>query len=134
MGMLLSSGDVQGAALYLCRGYSSLMVVGGSIRLVQGVYLYLGKSEPSRGAMSTVSSPVVVGGHSPVLLGGLLSRCGHGLLLTSSLFYTWECVYVNPILPVCLTLPFLPPRVHMSVVYFCISNPALQTGSSVPSF
>ena len=29
MGMLLSSGDVQGAAFYLCRGYSSLMVVGG---------------------------------------------------------------------------------------------------------
>ena len=48
------------------------MVVGGSIRLVQGVYLYLGKSEPSRDAMSTVSSPVVVVDHSPVLSGGLL--------------------------------------------------------------
>ena len=40
----------------------------------------MGKSEPSRGAMSMVSSPVVVGRHSPVLSGGLLSRCGHGLL------------------------------------------------------
>ena len=31
--MLLSSGDVQGAALYVWRGYSSLTVVGGSTRL-----------------------------------------------------------------------------------------------------
>ena len=27
--MLLSSGEVKGAAFYVCRGYSSLMVVGG---------------------------------------------------------------------------------------------------------
>ena len=32
--------------------------------------------------MSRISSPVAVVGHSPVLLGGLLSRCGHGLLLS----------------------------------------------------
>ena len=32
--------------------------------------------------MSRVSSPVVVVGHSPVLSGGLLSCCGHGLLLS----------------------------------------------------
>ena len=56
------------------------MVVGGSIRLIQGVRLYLGWKGPSRGAMSRVSSQVVVGGHSPVLSGGLLSHCGYGLL------------------------------------------------------
>ena len=37
---------------------------------------------PSLGAMSRVSSPVMVVGHSPVLAGGLLSRCGHRLLLS----------------------------------------------------
>ena len=57
-----------------------MMVVGGSIRLIQGVRLYLGWKGPSRGAMSRVSSQVVVGGHSPVLSGGLLSHCGYGLL------------------------------------------------------
>ena len=72
------------------------MVVGGSIRLVQGVYLYLGKSEPSRGAMSTGSSPVVVGGHSPVLLGGLLSRCGHGLLLSCGISLKFRKGLVAP--------------------------------------
>ena len=49
------------------------------------------------------------------------------LLPTSSLFYTWECVYVNPILPVCLTLPFLPPRVHM--YYFSTATSVFPYGN-----
>ena len=53
---------------------------------------------------------------------------------TSYLFYTWWCIYVNPNLPVHPTLPFPAPRVHMSVLYACVSIPVPQIGSSVPFF
>ena len=46
--------------------------------------------------------------------------CAIQHLPTSSLFYTWSCIYVNAILPIHLTLPF-PHCVHMSIFYFCIS-------------
>ena len=59
-----------------------LTVVGGCTRLAAGDHLYLQWRGPSLGAMSRVSSPVVVVGHSPVLAGGLLSHCGHELLLS----------------------------------------------------
>ena len=48
-------------------------------------------------------------------------------------FYTWKCIYVKSNLPVRPTLP-CPPRVHMSVLYICVSIPVLQIGSSVPFF
>ena len=61
------------------------MVVEGCTRLAAGDRLYLWWRGPSLGAMSRVSSPVVVVGHSPLLAGEVLSRCGHGLLLSCSI-------------------------------------------------
>ena len=58
------------------------MVVWGCTPLAAGDHLYLHWSRLFQGAMSRVSSPVVVVGHSPVLAGGVLSFCGHGLLLS----------------------------------------------------
>ena len=99
---------------------------------------------------------------------------GWSQLPTSCLFYTWQCIYVNPALPVHLTLLF-PACAHISlyleicvlqiqryvdidmidiwiqidrqdrdmyrdisrnisVLYIYVSIPALQTGTSVPSF
>ena len=52
---------------------------------------------------------------------------------TSYLFYAWQCIYVKPNLPIHPILPF-PHCVHTSVLYICISIPALQIGSSVPFF
>ena len=59
-----------------------LTVVGGCTRLAAGDHLYLQWRGPSLGAMSRVSSPVVVVGHSPVLAGELLCHWGHGFLLS----------------------------------------------------
>lgn len=42
--------------------------------------------------------------------------CDVQQLPTIYLFYTWECVYVNATLPVCLAFSF-PLRVHMSILY-----------------
>ena len=50
---------------------------------------------------------------------------------TSYLFYTGQCTYVNPSVPIHLPPP-APRCVHTSVLYVCASIPALQTGSSVP--
>ena len=44
-----------------------------------------------------------------------------------------QCLYVNPMLPVCLTHP-LPSSLPHVCLYVCVSLSALQTGSSVPSF
>ena len=61
--------------------------------------------------------------------------CAIQQVLTSYLFYTRYCLYVNPNLPVHPTLPS-PLLVHMSVLYVCVSAPALysQIGLSVPFF
>ena len=45
------------------------------------------------------------------------------------LFHTWCCVYVTATLQA-VHCP-LPPHVHMSFLYVCISIPALKIGSSV---
>ena len=60
-------------------------------------------------------------------------------VLISYLFYTYECIYVNPNLPIHPTTttrqPLLSPLgVHTFVLYICVSISALQTGSSVPFF
>ena len=48
---------------------------------------------------------------------------------TSDLFYTWQCTYINP------NLPIHPPHcVHTSVPYVCVSIPVRQIGSSVRFF
>ena len=51
---------------------------------------------------------------------------------TSYLFYTWLCVYVKAALSLHPTLSF--PGCVQSVLFICVSIPALQTGSSVPFF
>ena len=60
-------------------------------------------------------------------------------VLISYLFYTYQCIYVNPNLPVHHTTTTTPPLlslldVHTFVLYICVSISALQTGSSVPFF
>ena len=57
--------------------------------------------------------------------------CAVQQLCTSYLLYTWYCAYINTNLPVPTPLP---PRVHKSILYVCISVPTLQIGSSVPFF
>ena len=57
----------------------------------------------------------------------------------SYLFYTHQCIRVNPNLPIHptiapATLPLSPLGVHTFVLYICVSISALQTGSSVPFF
>ena len=54
-------------------------------------------------------------------------------ILISYLFYTYQCIYVNPNLPV-HPIPLSPLGVHTFVIYICVSISALQTGSSVPFF
>ena len=53
-------------------------------------------------------------------------------------FYTHQCIYVNPNLPIhpTTTTPTLlsPLGVQTFVLYICVSISALQTGSSVPFF
>ena len=48
------------------------------------------------------------------------------------LFYTRECIYVNATLSI--HPPSFPHCVHVSVLYMCVSVPALQIGSSAPFF
>lgn len=53
-------------------------------------------------------------------------------LLTNYLFNTRWCIYVNPNLSL-FTSPYPTlHHAHMSILYVCISLPALKTGSSVP--
>ena len=59
-------------------------------------------------------------------------------VLISYLFYTHQCIHVNPNLPIhhnttTRPLPLSPLGVHTFVLYICVSISALQTGSSVPS-
>ena len=49
------------------------------------------------------------------------------------LFYTQQCRYVNPRLPIYPTTIF-PHGVHTLVLYVCVSISALQVSSSVPFF
>ena len=56
------------------------MMVAESTQLAGGVNFHLWSRGPFLGAMSGIIS--YVGGHSPVLLGGLLSCCGHAFLLS----------------------------------------------------
>ena len=48
------------------------------------------------------------------------------------LFYTWQCIYTKPNLPVCPSFPH--SHVHMSNLSICISIPAREIGSPVPCF
>ena len=50
-------------------------------------------------------------------------------VLTSYLFYTWWCIYVNLSLPILPTLP--SPHVHMPILCISVSIPALKIGSSI---
>ena len=43
---------------------------------------------------------------------------------------TWQCIYTDPHLPMCPTVPF-PVCAHMSILYVSITIPALQIGSPV---
>ena len=59
--------------------------------------------------------------------------------LISHQFYTHQYIHVNPNCPIQRTTIPTPPQfsplgVHMSVLYICVSNSALQTSSSVPFF
>ena len=58
-----------------------------------------------------------------------LSPLYYAVAPTSYQFCTW-CVYVSLLLSRLSHCP-LPPHVHMSFLYVCISIPALQIGSSV---
>lgn len=49
---------------------------------------------------------------------------------TSYLPYIYQYIYINPTVPIHLTLSF--PRVHKSILYVYIFIPALQIGSSLP--
>ena len=53
-------------------------------------------------------------------------------LPSSHLVYMWQCMSVSAILPICPTLPI--PPCPMSILYSCISIPALQISSSLPFF
>ena len=62
-------------------------------------------------------------------------------VLITYLFYTYQCIHVNPNLLIHPTTttpptppPFSPLGVHMFVLYICVSISALQTDSSVPFF
>ena len=59
--------------------------------------------------------------------------CAVQQLPTSSLLYTWRCIYINAALSVRSTLPspVLCPKAHS---LHLISIPAMQIGSSVPFF
>ena len=53
-------------------------------------------------------------------------------LPSSHLVYMWQCMSVSAILPICPPLPI--PPCPMSILYSCISIPALQISSSLPFF
>ena len=57
-------------------------------------------------------------------------------VLISYLFYTYQCIHVNPNLPIQHTTPtpLSLLGVHTFVLYICVSISALQTSSSVPFF
>ena len=55
------------------------------------------------------------------------------LQLPTLSIYTRKCTYACPTLPIRPALPFLH-CVHMSVLYVCVSTPALQLDSSAPFF
>ena len=50
----------------------------------------------------------------------------------ATVWYMVVCIYVNPTLSIHLALPF--PCIHELILYICISTPALQTSTSLPSF
>ena len=64
-----------------------------------------------------------------------LSRapCAIQWVLISYLFYTQQCIYVNPSLPIYCTPPS-PLGIHTFVLYVCVSISALQISLSVPFF
>ena len=72
---------------------------------------------------------------------GLSSHLGHQRVLgrvpcavqqfSSVLFYTQQCTYVSPNLPIRL-IPSSPRGIHTFVLYICVSISALQIGSPVP--
>ena len=56
--------------------------------------------------------------------------CAIQQFLIGYLFYTWQCIYVSPNIPIHPT-PFSPLDVHPFVLYLCVSISTLQKGSSV---
>jgi len=60
-----------------------------------------------------------------------LDFLGYSALLTSYLFYAWQCVYVSATFSVHPTLSFLQ-CVHKFIFYICIFIPSLQIDSSIP--
>ena len=61
--------------------------------------------------------------------------CAGQQVPTSYLFYRWWCVYVGPTLSIHPALLFPHHAcVSMSILYVCISIPALEIASSVPFF
>ena len=54
-------------------------------------------------------------------------------LLTSCLFYAWQCLHVSATVSIIPEVS-LPCFMHKSTLYVCISVPSLQLGSSVPFF
>ena len=62
----------------------------------------------------------------PTELGHRLAPCAIQHVSTNYLFYTWQCLYANPNLPV-NTSPYqsLPPyRFHTFILYSCVSLPS----------
>ena len=53
------------------------------------------------------------------------------VVLISYLFYTQQCMYVSPNLPIHL-IPSSPRGIHTFVLYICVSISALHIGSPVP--
>ena len=56
--------------------------------------------------------------------------CAIQQFLIGYLFYTWQCIYVSPNIPIHPT-PFSPLDVHPFVLYLCVSISTLQIGSSL---
>ena len=73
-----------------------------------------------------------------VYVAGVCHQCvSHCLLCICHrcIYHFHWCIYVSATLPSCPTLNLLTPSllcVHRSILYICVSIPALQIGSSVP--
>ena len=101
---------------------------------------FLQKSEPAVSIhISPYPLPLVSASHPPYPTplgchtGSSWSPCAMQQLPTSHSFYIWQCTYVNAALSLHPSFPF-PLCVLKSILYVCVSIPALQPGSSVPFF
>ena len=103
-------------------------------------FLFLQKSEPAVSIhISPYPLPLVSASHPPYPTplgchtGSSWSPCAMQQLPTSHSFYIWQCTYVNAALSLHPSFPF-PLCVLKSILYVCVSIPALPLGSSVPFF